>query len=62
MANSKNEGQGTAFLLMKTTDRLPEYITEKIVQIKLPDMPVIPPPSEWTTLYFPYGRRKNQQS
>lgn len=55
---ARMKAEGTAFLLMKNTDRFPEYITEQINTLKLPEKTVLPTPSEWTTLRFPYGRKE----
>ncbi len=55
---ARMKAEGTAFLIMKNTDRLPEYITNELSIIQLPEKPSLPSASEWTTLRFPYGRKE----
>ncbi len=51
------DASGTAILILSEEEKLPSYITQKVVQIKLPDTNVIPDKPKWTTLFIAAGKK-----
>jgi ATP-independent RNA helicase DbpA len=55
---ARMKAEGTAYLLMKTTDRIPEFVKDELKIISLPASVPAPSFAIWTTLCFPYGRKE----
>lgn len=55
---ARMKAEGTVYVLLKETDTLPPFIQEDFTEQVLSDSIPLPAPSQWTTLYFPYGRKE----
>lgn len=49
--------EGTAYILMNTEERLPDYIKPKPQILELPSRVKLPPASAWTTIYISGGKK-----
>ncbi|TKG95312.1 DEAD/DEAH box helicase [Puteibacter caeruleilacunae] len=50
--------EGTAYLVLRQDEPIPEFIEEKPEELSLPESPVLPEKPEWTTLYIGSGKKE----
>jgi superfamily II DNA/RNA helicase len=54
---ARMNAEGTAYLLLSVSDRLPDFLTEKPEQESLPEKIALPGNTPWTTLYISAGKK-----
>jgi superfamily II DNA/RNA helicase len=54
---ARMDASGTAILLLSPEERMPDYVTEKIEEIKLEGDYDLPEKPKWTTLFMPLGKK-----
>lgn len=54
---ARMKANGTAYLVLSQEEEIPEYIAEKPEFITLPSKNVVPPKTEWITLYISAGKK-----
>lgn len=54
---ARMHAQGNAFLILSDKDKIPGWIEEKPELVSLPAKAIIPPASEWTTIYISAGKK-----
>jgi ATP-independent RNA helicase DbpA len=54
---ARMHAHGNAFLILSDKDKMPIWIEEKPELVSLPAKTIIPPPSEWTTIYISVGKK-----
>lgn len=54
---ARMNADGKIWLILAAEDYLPDFITEEVQQITLPEQVKLPPPTLWETLYISAGRK-----
>lgn len=54
---ARMEASGTAILILSEEEKLPDYITEDVEQITLPDEDILPEKPKWATLFIAAGKK-----
>jgi superfamily II DNA/RNA helicase len=54
---ARMQAEGTAYILMNSDEKLPDYITVKPQNLALPTRFKLPPASVWTTIYISGGKK-----
>lgn len=54
---ARMHAKGTAYLILNSGEKPPDYIKETIEKVNLPDKTVIPENSDWATLYIAAGKK-----
>jgi ATP-dependent RNA helicase DeaD len=54
---ARMDASGTAILILSDEERLPNYITEEVEPIELPEKTVLPEKPKWTTFFIAAGKK-----
>lgn len=54
---ARMEASGTAILILNPEEELPEYITDAVEEIELPENAILPEKPKWVTLFIAAGKK-----
>lgn len=54
---ARMDATGTAYLLLHSEERLPDYIRQRPEEMDVPDVFSLPKPTEWVTIYINGGKK-----